>query len=83
MAWIDDKNLPVLPDSLLPMVLHLKKGEKVSKDMEIIACSNQYWQTLSDDEQSKILELVEWLGGNRNEYIRKMKAILPNNPRGK
>ncbi len=83
MSWLNGEKLPVLPDSLLPLVIGGKKGQKVSKDMEIISCSNQYWQSLSANEQTNLLDLIEWIGGNRDEYIRKMRAVLPRNPKGK
>ncbi len=83
MDWIDSKNLPMLPDALLPVVIGHEKGKPISKDIKVISCSNQYWHSLSDDEQSKILELVEWTGESKEEYMRKMRAVLPKNPRGK
>ena len=82
--WIDAHKaihgeFPPIPDYLLPVVLPSSHspGEPVTKNIELITPSAQFWNRLLPSQQDELLELVEWLGQDRRDYIAKMKKMLP------
>jgi len=85
--WIDkgkdkDGKLPSLPEYLNPFVN--KYQGVVSIDMEIIAPSGQQWnQVLTGKQRNELLELVEWVGDDADEYTERMISMWPKEPRRK
>ncbi len=73
----------ILPNYLLPLVINYKEGETVSKNIEVISCSGQRWASLKSNQRAELLELVEWLGQDCHEYVRRMESMLPKDPPGK
>ena len=68
-----------IPEHLLPLVNN-HKGI-VKQGIEVIPCSGQQWNRMSSKERSELLELVEFTGGNRDDYIRHFQSMVPNNPK--
>lgn len=83
-TWIAEKSvggkLPVLPEWMLPVVINYQKGTPITKSIEVIPSSGQYWNELKANQQAKVLELVEWLGGDADQYVRDFEKMLPENP---
>ena len=73
--------LPPLPRGLEPLVNRYKPGDAITKDMEIIPPSGQFWSQLTDTEKTKLLELIEWTGQSAEEYCRHFQSMLPRDPR--
>ena len=86
-TWVAENTIggvfPKLPKWMLPVVNNYVKGTPITKQMEIIPCSGQYWNELNFRQQGKLLELVEWLNGDADQYVRDFEAMYPNSPRGK
>ncbi len=76
----EKKVLPSLPRHLLPVVNKYVKGSPISKDIEVIAVSPQHWQKLTSNQKAELLELVEWNGGNADDYLGYMQSMLPKDP---
>jgi len=88
LNWIDSyhksKNkLPPLPNYLSPVVNNCVAGNPLSKDIEVITPSGQYWHSLTTDQKVKLLELVEYLEGEADDYIKEMESMFPQDPPGK
>jgi hypothetical protein len=80
--WIEKyrnryRKLPPLPDYLRPVVPSYSPGEPISKNMELITPSAQFWNRLLPSQQDELLELVEWLGQDRRDYLAHMRMMLP------
>ncbi len=45
--------------------------------MKLKIASGQFWNSLLPSQQQNLLELVEWLGEDRRDYLNKMNALLP------
>ena len=86
-TWIDENTvggiLPKLPKWLLPIINNYVKGTPITKSIEVIPCSGQYWNELNFRQQGKLLELVEWTGGDADQYVRDFEKMYPNDPAGK
>ena len=86
-TWIVENTvagvLPRLPKWMLPVTIGYRQGMPITKQIEVIPCSGQYWNELNFRQQGKLLELVEWLGGDADQYVRDFEKMLPNDPAGK
>ena len=86
-TWIEANTVgnkpPPVPNWMLPVIINYKKESPIDNNIEVIPCSGQYWNELKAPQQAKILELVEWLGGSADEYVRDFEKMFPNSPRGK
>jgi hypothetical protein len=86
--WIDDhrlkhNELPLIPDFMAPMVEDYLPGARVSKGMKLKKAppSAQFWcQELLPSQRDKVLQLVEWLGQNREDYQEMIKRHIPGSP---
>ncbi len=71
--WIDDhrlkhNELPPIPDFMAPLVVDYSPGARVSKGMKL-SHSPPYWDNLKPSQQKQVLQLVEWLGQDKDDYI--------------
>ena len=86
-TWIAENTVagvfPRLPKWVLPVVNNYVKGMPITKSIEVIPSSGQYWNELNFRQQGKVLELVEWTGGDADQYVRDFEKMYPNSPRGK
>jgi hypothetical protein len=83
-SWIDAHKaktgkLPPIPDYLLPVVLpsSYSPGEPVTKNIELITASAQFWNRLLPSQQDELRELVEWLGEDPRDYEAQVLKMLP------
>ncbi len=84
--WIDDcKNrhgkLPPLPDYLLGVVNYYTSGEPISKGIQPITPSGQWWNSRVPSEQKQWRQLVEWLGQDPEDLLAHMRMMLPKDPK--
>ncbi len=77
-AGFISEGIPI-PKYLLPVV-NDHKGT-INKDLEVILCSGQLWHLLKANEKSDLLELVEYVGQDAGDYVRRMESMYPMNPR--
>jgi len=80
--WIDAHKrqhgkFPPVPDYLLPVVQNYSAGKPVSKEIQLITPSMQFWANLMPSEREKLLGLVEWLGIDPQDYEEKIKRHAP------
>ena len=78
-SWVE-LLAPKAPDYFLPLLLNYQKGKPISKGIQVIYPSGQQWQELRNDQKAELLELVEWLGGDANQFVRDMEIQLPKDP---
>ena len=84
--WIEKHRIqhgkyPPLPKYLQQLVNNYHSGA-ISKDIQPVTPSAQYWNRLLSSQQKEWEELVRWLGENPQDYIDHMKMMLPNPPKG-
>ncbi len=79
-GWIVDKDTPI-PEGIKHLTIEYD-GKDISK-VRVIYPSAQQWGSMRSDEKSDLLELVDWGGGDVNQFVRHMEAMLPKNPRWK
>jgi len=82
--WIDAHKaktgkLPPIPDYLLPVVLptSYSPGEPVTKNIELITASGQFWNRLLPSQKDELMELVKWLGEDPRNYEAGVLKMLP------
>jgi hypothetical protein len=81
--WIADyikkhKKLPLVPAFMNELVENYINGMVVSKELKLINPSAQLWYTkLLPSQREQILELVEWLGQDRLDYLEIAKRHWP------
>jgi hypothetical protein len=86
VTWIEEyKNkynglLPPLPDYLVELANNYTKDKPISKSIEMITPSRQFWNNLYPSQQEKLLDLVRWLGIDPRDYISQMEKLSP--PKG-
>jgi hypothetical protein len=86
--WIDaykarHGEFPPIPEYLLPVVIHYSPGEPVSKNVELITASAQFWNRLLPSQLDELKELVEWLGQDPRDYEAQVLKMLPRRaPKG-
>jgi len=86
--WIDDwekqyGELPPIPDFMARLVEDYLPGARVSKGMKLKEAppSAQFWNhELLHSQRDKVLQLVEWLGQNREDYQEMIKRYIPGSP---
>lgn len=61
-------DLPPIPEFLACLVLNYKAGDKVSKEMKLIPPGMQFLRGLLPSQENKLLQLVEWLGQDPEDY---------------
>jgi hypothetical protein len=71
------KKSPAIPEYLLPVVQKYEKGNPITKDIEIINMSGQFWTNLLPSQKTELKQLVEWLGMNWEDYLEQMKKMIP------
>ena len=86
--WIDAykldnlNKLPPLPAFLLPLVNGYVKGQFISKDIQVLPISGQQWQAMTAHQRNELLELVEFTGGDADDYMKLVQSQYPKTPRG-
>jgi hypothetical protein len=70
-------NLPPVPSFMSGLVLNYSPGMLVSKNMQLITPSAQFWKKLLPSEKDSLLQLVEWLGQDPRNYKASIKAMSP------
>ncbi len=68
--------LPLIPDWLSKLVKGYFPGQKVSKEMKL-NYSPPYWCSLLPSQQKQVLELVEWLGQDPDDYEELIRRHIP------
>lgn len=74
---LEHGELPALPEYLLELVNNYTLGEPVHKDIKVKIASVQYWRRLKPSQKEKFLELVDWLGLDRRDYLAEMESRRP------
>jgi len=82
--WIETykrnyRKLPPIPSFMSDLVLNYSPGMIVSRNIQLITPSAQFWNKLKLDpsQQDQLLELAEWLGQDRRDYLARMKRMAP------
>jgi hypothetical protein len=59
--------------------LNYSPGMIVSRNIQLITPSAQFWKELEThpSQQDQLLELAEWLGRDRRDYLARMKRMAP------
>ena len=70
--------LPLLPEYLLPIAIGYTQGQPISKSIQVRPASAQLWNKLSRSQQKELLQLVEWLGQDQQDYLNGMKRLWPD-----
>jgi len=83
--WIDDYHtrwgkLPQVPDYLEDVVMGYYPGMLVSKEVQLLTPSVQFWARLLPSQRDQLLELVKWLGQDPRDYEEEIRRRAP--PRG-
>jgi hypothetical protein len=74
--------LPPIPVYLEDVIQKNTKGSPISKDIELIPMSGQFWNNLLPSQRDELKQLVEWLGMSWDDYYEQMKRMLPKeNPK--
>lgn len=68
--------LPSVPKSLLPLVDNYADGKPISKKIRL-KTDSRYWHGLIDDNREKFLQLADWLGEDRHDYLQHMRDTAP------
>ena len=68
--------LPTMPDYLLPLVNNYSPGSKISKNIKVKK-NLQYWHSLLDNSQERFLQLLDWLGIDRQGYLQQLRDTAP------
>ena len=79
--WIDAYKarfgvLPQVPKSFLPLVDNYIDGEPISKKIKW-KTNLQYWRGLTGDNRERFFQLIDWLGGDRYDYLQHMLDTAP------
>ena len=69
--------LPPLPEYLLPIAIGYTQGQPISKSTQVRSASAQLWNKLSRSQQKELLQLVEWLGQDPKDYLKRAKSLWP------
>ncbi len=81
--WIDAcKNrsggrFPPIPEFLSEVVVDYFPGMSVSKDIQLLTPSVQFWARLLPSQRDQLLELVKWLGQDPRDYEEKIRRGAP------
>lgn len=82
--WIEDyeihhRELPMVPEFVLPVVKD-KTARRVSKSMELSVPSAQWWNGLLHSQKEQVLQMVDWLGQNRHDYLERINRQILGKP---
>ncbi len=81
--WIDAyKNrsggrFPSIPEFLSDVVQDYFAGMPVSKDVQLLTPSIQFWTRLLPSQRDQVLELVKWLGQDPRDFEEKIRRAAP------
>jgi len=81
--WIDaHKNrfggrFPPIPEFLNDVVVDYSPGMPVSKDVQLLTPSVQFWARLLPSQRDQLLEMVKWLGQDPRDYEEKIRRGAP------
>lgn len=83
MNWIEKHQVdydkpPPVPGWMKPVLE--EPASLINPNIKLIPMSGQYWYGLIPDQQERLLETVEWLGGDRDEYVGLMQKMIPKEP---
>jgi hypothetical protein len=78
---VEHGELPPLPDYLLEVVDNYTAGQPIDKKIKVKMCSMQYWAKLDPSQRDEFLELVEWTGIDRRDYLARLERAAPPRPR--
>jgi len=84
--WIEvykkkHKRLPPIPKFIGLMTDGYSPGARVSKIMKLTILSAQYWNhTLLPSQREQTLQLVDWLGLDRDDFEEEIKRRTPGSP---
>lgn len=71
--------LPLIPEFMLQVVKD-KTTKRVSKNMELSIPSLQWWNRLLCSQKEQILQTIDWLGQNRQDYLERINRLIPGHP---
>jgi len=74
--------LPILPDYLVPLVENYSPGRRISKNIKVRS-NLQYWHSLIDGSKERFLQLLDWLGIDRQGYLQHLRDTAPPGGSGK
>jgi hypothetical protein len=80
--WIDTYyycygELPVVPSWMGFLIVGYYDGMHVYQGMTVLVASAQGWNRLMPSQQEQVLQTVEWLGGNRDDYLWQIYRLSP------
>jgi len=83
--WIDNyqktfHKLPQIPDFMTELIYNYKPDMIVSKNLKWNTPSTQFWNKLLPSQQDQILELWEWQGYDKRDYLKIMERHAPPRP---
>lgn len=72
--WIDTYyycygELPVVPPWMGPLIMGYYDGMQVYQGMTVLVASVQFWNSLMPSQQEQVLQLIDWLGESREDYV--------------
>ena len=69
--------LPIVPNSLLPLFRDVKGGDRLPLNVEISIPSAQFWNNLLPTERQTMLDIVEWYGMPAKDYLWIISSMTP------
>ena len=70
--------LPPIPESLLPLVVNYMCGKPISKQIELnLRPSHQQWHGLTEQNKERFLQIMDWLGLDRYDFLQNLKDTAP------
>ena len=70
--------LPPLQDFMLKVFENYKSGTPLSRDLQPIYPSGQFWKGLLPTRRRDLCILWEWLGKDPNDYLQHLKQLNPD-----
>jgi hypothetical protein len=71
--------LPKIDDYMVPFINGAVKGQIVSKEMVLLRPTNRrQWEVLGEIPQEKLLQLADYLGKGRTQWLAEIGVTLPN-----
>jgi len=61
---------------MLPIVKD-KTMKRISKNMVLSIPSSQWWNGLLSSQREMVLQTIEWLGQNRQDYLEMINKLIP------
>jgi hypothetical protein len=70
--------LPILPESLLPLVKNYEKGKPISDKIELdLRPSHQTWHGLTEDNKERYRQLLSWKCFDPIEFEQNLENTRP------